>query len=68
MEGGDRSHQNEEARVVQGVCEGNGEEKQEGFGEYRPSLQSHYSTSLPTIAMLTSNSLVSQSQHWLTVL
>lgn len=29
MERGDRSHQNE-AIVVQGVCEGNGEEKQEG--------------------------------------
>lgn len=67
MERGDRGHQNEEAIVVQGVCEGNREEKQ-GFAEHRPSLQNHYSTSLPTVAMLTSNSLVSQSQHWLTLL
>jgi len=58
MEGGDRSRQNEDAIVVQGVCEWNGEQKQEGFEEYRPSL--------PTIAMLTSNLLVRQSQHWLT--
>ena len=66
MERGDRSHQNAEA-IVQGVCEGN-VEKQEGFGEYRPSLQNHYGTRFPTIVMLTSNPLVSQSQHWLTLL
>lgn len=67
MERGDRRHQNVKAIVVQRVCEGNGE-KQEGFGEYRPSLQNHYSTSLPTVAVLTDNPLASQRQHWLALL